>query len=114
VFSCYSELTLDDGSIRGYVKPLVRKLKVYDKAQDRDKTAFEKVREGAIEDLSNLLENVPRDEVATKADLSGHVSRPQTETIQIVIRLIQNAFFKAILPGFEREFGVKSRNVERG
>lgn len=113
VFSCYSELTLDDGSIRGYVKPLVRKLKVYDQAQDRDKTAFEKVREGAIEDLSNLLENVPRDEVATKADLSGQVSRPQTETIQIVIRLIQNAFFKAILPGFEREFGGKSREVER-
>jgi len=101
VFSCYSELTLDDGSIRGYVKPLVRKLKVYDKAQDRDKTAFEKVREGAIEDLSNLLENVPRDEVATKADLSGDVNRPQTETVQVVMRLIQNAFFKAILPGFD-------------
>ena len=107
LFSCYSEIRLDDDSIRGYVKPLVRKLNVYDPAQDRDKEALEKVREGAIEDLSTLLENIPRDEVATKADVSGHVSRPHTETIQIVIGLIQNAFFKAILPGFEREFASK-------
>ena len=107
VFSCYSEIRLDDGSIRGYVKPLIRKLKVYDSAQDRDKKAMEKVKEGAIEDLSNLLENVPRKEVATKADVSGEANRPRTQTIQIVIGLIQNAFFDAILPGFEREFGAK-------
>lgn len=107
VFSCYAEMRLDDSSIRGYVKPLVRKLKVYDRAQDRDKPALDKVREGAIEDLSALLENIPRNEVATKAKVSGHLSRPQTETIQIVIGLIQNAFFKAILPGFDREFASK-------
>jgi len=107
LFSCYSEIRLDDGSIRGYVKPLVRKLKVYDSVQDREKNALDKVREGAIEDLSTLLENVPRDEVATKVDVSGRTSRPQTEIIQIVIGLIKNAFFKAILPGFEREFGSK-------
>ena len=62
-------------------------------------------REGAIEDMSSLLENVPREEVATKADISGKTSAPRTDTVQIVLRLIQNAFFKAILPGFEREFG---------
>jgi len=107
VFSCYADIRLDDGSIRGYVKPLVRKLKVYDQAQDRDKPALDKVKEGAIEDLSAFLENVPRQEVATKANVSGRTNRPQTEIIQIVIGLIQNAFFKAILPGFEREFGSK-------
>jgi hypothetical protein len=107
VFSCYSEIRLDDGSIRGYVKPLVKKLNVYDREQDRKKDALDKVREGAMEDLSTLLENIPRDEVATKADISGHLSRPHTETVQIVVGLIQNAFFKAILPGFEKEFGAK-------
>ena len=107
VFSCYADIRLDDGSIRGYVKPLVRKLKVYDQGQDRDKPALDKVKEGAIEDLSAFLENVPRQEVATKANVSGRTNRPQTEIIQIVIGLIQNAFFKAILPGFEREFRVK-------
>jgi hypothetical protein len=103
-FSCYSEVMLEDGRIRGYVKPLVRKLNVYDEAQDRHKNPLEKVREGAIEDLSTLLENVPRDEVATKVDMSGSAQRPRTEIVQIVIGLIQNAFFKAILPGFEQEY----------
>jgi hypothetical protein len=103
IFSCYSEIRLDDGAIRGYVKPLIRKLDVYDKEQDRDKPALDKVKEGAIEDLSTVLENVPRDEVATKAEVSGPASHPRMETVQIVIGLIQNAFFKAILPGFEGE-----------
>jgi Domain of Unknown Function (DUF748) len=114
VFSCYAEIRLDDGSIRGYVKPLIRKLDVYDPGQDRDKDALDKVREGAIEDLSSLLENVPRDEVATRADVSGHVARPRTETVQIVVGLIVNAFFKAILPGFEREFGSSHARAGRG
>lgn len=114
VFSCYSEIRLDDGSIRGYVKPLIRKLDVYDPGQDRGKNALDKVREGAIEDLSSLLENVPREEVATKADVSGHVARPRTEKVQIVVGLIVNAFFKAILPGFEREFGATHTKAARG
>ena len=104
LFSCYSEIRIDDGKIEGYVKPLIRKLKVYDPEQDRDKPALEKVKEGAIEDLSLFLENVPRQEIATKANVSGETSQPHTEIVQIVIGLIQNAFFKAILPGFEREF----------
>jgi len=106
-FSCYSELRIDDGSIKGYVKPLIRKLNVYDPEQDKEKPAFDKVKEGAIEDLSTFLENVPRQEVATKANVSGQTSRPHTEIIQIVIGLIRNAFFKAILPGFEKEFRAK-------
>ena len=103
-FSCYSELRFDDGMVRGYVKPLFRKLDVYDKQQDRDKDVLEKVREGAIDDLSALLENVPREEVATKADISGKADAPRTDTVEVVLLLIQNAFFKAILPGFEKEF----------
>jgi hypothetical protein len=53
------------------------------------------------------IENVPRDEVATKVDMSGSAQRPRTEIVQIVIGLIQNAFFKAILPGFEQEYRSK-------
>jgi hypothetical protein len=31
------------------------------------------------------------------------VEAPQTSTWETIVRLIQNAFFKAILPGFEKE-----------
>jgi hypothetical protein len=41
--------------------------------------------------------------VATQADISGKVADPESSTWEVVARLIQNAFFQAILPGFERE-----------
>jgi hypothetical protein len=55
--------------------------------------------------VSALLENFPRDEVATKANIAGPLENPQASPWQVVVTLIQNAFFKAILPGFERELG---------
>ena len=42
-------------------------------------------------------------DVATVADVSGPIENPNTSTIDIVVGLVQNAFFKAILPGLERE-----------
>ncbi|PYM30645.1 MAG: hypothetical protein DMD80_03340 [Candidatus Rokuibacteriota bacterium] len=52
---------------------------------------------------SKILENHPRREVATKADISGPLDSPRTSTWQVLVRLVENAFIKAILPGFERE-----------
>jgi hypothetical protein len=59
--------------------------------------------------VSALLENFPRDEVATTADIAGPLDNPQASTWQVVVTLIQNAFFKAILPGLEREVGRAER-----
>ena len=61
--------------------------------------------------LEVLLENFPRDEVATQADIGGPLDNPQASTWQVVVTLIQNAFFKAILPGFERELGRGGRGT---
>ena len=50
------------------------------------------------------VENRQREQVATVADLSGPVSSPNTSTWEIIVNLVSNAFVKAILPGFQREF----------
>lgn len=101
VFSFYSELRVKNGRIDGYVKPLFRDMDVYDKRQDKDKSIFKKLYEGLVGGVSKLLENTPRDEVATKADISGPVGNPKSNTWEVIVKLIQNAFFRAILPGFE-------------
>jgi hypothetical protein len=103
LFSFYSELKVKDQTIGGYVKPLFRDLDVYDKRQDREKSVFRKLYEGLVGGIANLLENRPREEVATQAEISGRVDDPEASTWQVVVRLVQNAFFKAILPGFDRE-----------
>jgi Domain of Unknown Function (DUF748) len=104
-FSVYTEMGVKNRAVRGYVKPLIRELDVYDARQDREKNLFRKLYEAAAGGVSALLENFPRDEVATKADIAGPLENPQASTWQVVVTLIQNAFFQAILPGFERELG---------
>jgi len=103
VFSFFSEFTVKDGAVRGYVKPLFKDVDVYDPEQDRDKGLLQKVYESVIGGATDLLKNRPRDEVATKADVSGPIMNPRMNTWEMIVKLIQNAFFQAILPGLDRE-----------
>ncbi len=103
VFSFYSELAVKNAQIRGWVKPLFKDMQAYDPAQDRDKSAMKKLYEKVITGVAKVMKNVPRKEVATQIDISGPLDNPQTSTFQAIIKLIQNAFIKAILPGFDRE-----------
>jgi hypothetical protein len=111
LFSFYSEIMVRNGIIKGYMKPLFKDVNVYDNRQDKEKGIFRKLYEGVIGGISWLLQNTPRDEVATQITISGKLSNPETSTWETIIGLIQNAFFKAILPGFEREIsGGAQRN----
>jgi hypothetical protein len=100
-FSFYSEIAVADGRLAGYIKPLFEDVDVYDREQDRHKGFFRRIWEGIAEGLSEILANRPRDEVATIADLQGSVENPEASNWQILVNVIRNAFFDAILPGFK-------------
>ena len=100
-FSMYSELSVRDRRMTGYVKPLFQDMTVYDSRQDRDKNVLRKVYEGVVGGVARVLQNRPRDEVATRVEISGPLENPNAGIIDTVLGLVQNAFFKAILPGFE-------------
>lgn len=102
-FSVYSEVKVHDGRIDGYLKPLFANVQVYDPKQDKDKPILKKLYEKVAGGLAHILEN-HRGEDATVADLSGPLSQPHTSTWEVVGNLVKNAFVKAILPGFDREF----------
>jgi Domain of Unknown Function (DUF748) len=102
-FSMYSEIRIRQGKIDGYVKPLFNDLDVYDSRQDAEKSMFRKLYEGLVGGISGLLRNRPREEVATTVPLSGDIEAPETGTWETIVGLVQNAFFRAILPGFEKE-----------
>jgi uncharacterized protein DUF748 len=102
-FSFYSELHVKNGYLNGYVKPLFKDVKAFDPEQDRDKGFARRLYERVISGVSRILKNRPRKEVATKIDVSGPLEGARGSTWQAVSNLIRNAFFKAILPGFERE-----------
>ena len=102
-FSLYSELRVKNHRIEGYVKPLFSGLDVYNPEQDRNKSFGRRMYERAVEGVSKLLKNFPRREVATVATIEGPVGDTKANTVQVIVKLIQNAFFKAILPGFEQQ-----------
>ena len=104
-FSFFSELTIKDGHVDGYVKPLFRDVEVYDPQQDRDKAFTRQIYEAVVGGVVELLKSDKGEQVAAESDISGPVPSPQADTWQIVGTLIQNAFFKAILPGLEKEYG---------
>lgn len=100
LFSFYSELAVRQQTIEGSVKPLFKDIKVGE--HGRKKSISRKIYEGVVGGLAKLLEN-PRETVATQTSISGPVESPKANTWEIVVRLLQNAFFKSILPGFENE-----------
>jgi len=113
-FFFYSELSVHDGAIEGYVKPFFKDMVVYDPRQDKDKSFMKKMYERVVGGVGKILENRPREEVATKTDISGPLENPKVGTIQAIVKLVQNAFFKAIIPGFERETSRSGRQAGRG
>lgn len=104
-FSVYSELHVRQRAIRGWVKPLFGDVRIYDPEQERGEGLLRKAWERVLDALTTVLENVPRDEVATVLDLSGRLDDPDTSTWQMIVNLLRNAFLEAILPGFDRETG---------
>jgi hypothetical protein len=101
-FALYSEVEVEGGDVSGYVKPIVVDLDVYDAAQDRGDSFGQKLYEGFVGGVSTILTNPPRDQVATQTSLSGRLDRVDAGTWETLVHLVQNAFFRAILPGFER------------
>jgi ATP-dependent Lon protease len=89
--------------MNGYVKPFFTGMKVYDPEQDKQKSFFHKLYEMIVGGLAHLLENKQTNDVATQADISGPVGGAKASVGQIIARAFENAFVKAILPGFEKQ-----------
>jgi hypothetical protein len=103
VFSLVTELHVRKGRISGYIKPFFKDMKVYDRRKDKGRGFGHQMYEKLIGGVAKLLENRSQQEVAIRTDISGPVGNPETSTKQIIAELIKNAFFKAILPSFEKE-----------
>ena len=108
-FAFYSQLRIKNGHIEGYVKPLISGMKVYDPEQDKEKGFFHKLYEMIVGGVGKLLESKKTKDLATTADISGEVGSASASVWQVIGKTFENAFIKAILPGFERQPASKRR-----
>jgi hypothetical protein len=101
--SVFSQVTVKDHYVSGYVKPLFTDIKVYDSRKDAKKPILHQAYEMVIGGAAKLLKNRSTQQVATKVDISGPVSTPNVDTWQALGQFLANAFINAIVPGFDRE-----------
>jgi Domain of Unknown Function (DUF748) len=100
--SVYSELQMRGGALTGYVKPLFRGVQVGTDGEAVVEKGFrQRLYEALVGISAKILKNRLRGEVATVVPIAGRVDRPEVGRWETVSRLLQNAFLKPIVPGYE-------------
>jgi hypothetical protein len=99
-FSVYTEIKVQNGRVEGYVKPLIKNLKIYGREKDREKPFGKRVKLHVLQILADLFRNHTTQAVATVARISGPTNDPKTNQWEAIRKLIGNGFSRAILPGF--------------
>jgi hypothetical protein len=112
-FSLFSQVGVRDGEMSGYVKPLFSNIKVYNYAQDKNKPVLNQAYQMAVGAASHLFKNPSTKQVATQVYLGGSLKSPGISSWQALLQLLENAFFKAILPGFDRQVNQVTRQQRR-
>jgi hypothetical protein len=115
LFTFYAEARVQNGAVQGYAKPLFRDVEVYHPGQDAAKHLVRQLYALVVGGVARLLENkTPRKEVATRTEFKGPLGGDvKAGTLEAVVGLVQNAFFKAILPGFEGYLGRRPSDGDR-
>lgn len=106
-FGMYAEVAAKDGAFTGYVKPLVKSLDVYG-PEDKNDNIFRKIWEALAGGVSELLENQPKDQFATKIPFEGRMEDPQANIWITIANVLQNAFINALQPNIDNEINIGS------
>jgi len=103
----YTEFASKNGKYTGYVKPLIKGLDVLG-PEDKKDNLFRKIWEGLVGGAANILENKKKDQLATKAPISGDLSGGHTSILEIVFELLRNAFIQALMPEIDNKINLAS------
>lgn len=106
-FGMYTEVAAKGGAFTGYIKPIVKGLDVYG-PEDSDDNILRKLWEAVAGGASEVLENQPRDQFATKIPFEGRLDNPQANIWITIANVLQNAFINALQPSIDHEINIGS------
>jgi len=109
-FGLYTEMAAKDGKFKGYVKPIIKDLKVVG-PEDRHDKFFNKVWEQIVGAAGVILKNQKKDQVATKVNMEGSFKNPKTNTLDAIWEVLRNAFIQALLPEIDNTISINSVNT---
>lgn len=110
-FSVYTEVAAKDGDFKGYVKPLIKDLKVLG-PDNKDENWLTRLWEGIIDAVAWVLKNKPVDQLATKIPLEGKFNDPKPNILYSIFALLRNGFIQALNPALDYEINIRSVGEE--
>jgi hypothetical protein len=87
----YTEFAAKNGKFRGYVKPIIKELKVK-KEEEFPEIIWDEIVAG----MAKILENRKKDQVATKVPIEGRFDNPETGLWTAINYVLRNAFVYAL------------------
>jgi len=111
--SIYTEAAARDGAIKGYVKPIIKDLKVVDWKEDKAKP-LKIAWEAIIGAAAWVFKNHRKDQLATKADFEGNIRDPKVNVWDIIGQTLRNAFIQALYPSLENSVHLNSVPASSG
>lgn len=109
----YVEAATKENVIKGYVKPIIKDLKVVNWKEDKDKP-LKIAWEAIIGGVAWVFKNHPKDQLATKVEFEGNLKSPDTNLLQIIGQVLYNAFIQALYPSLENSISINSVKVDEG
>jgi hypothetical protein len=108
-FAVYSQLNVSNHQMNGYIKPIFKNVTVYNWKQDKGNNVFNQLYQLVVSGVTKLFEGGKDDRVVTRATLSGPVGQTYASTWELIYNAFENAFIKAITPGFDKFFGRENK-----
>jgi Domain of Unknown Function (DUF748) len=102
-FTLYSQIGVKNGNINGYVKPMFSDLVVYEYQKDKNKGMIDQAKHMLLDTAGHVFKNRETQKVATQVSISGTLKNTNVSTWDAFVEIVENAFVKTILPGFDRE-----------
>ena len=93
-FNIYSEMTIDSGKVKGYVKPLALHVKIASWKEDKEKP-INLIWQGIVGFFVEVFTNQKKDHFATKIELTGDLNNVKTKVWPTVASIFKNAFVGA-------------------
>ncbi|AVD82123.1 hypothetical protein C4Q28_08025 [Pseudomonas sp. SWI6] len=99
------EAQASDGRLSGYIKPLLRDVDVFDWQQDvenKNKGWFRSIWEVLVGASETVLKNQPKNQFATRVELSGSVHKQDVSAFEAFLQILRNGFIEAFNARYEQ------------
>ncbi len=110
-FNLYSELTINDGIIKGYVKPLALDVKIVSWEDDKQKP-LNLIWQGIVGFFVEIFTNQKKEQFATKVAMEGNLNNLKTNIWPSVFNIFKNAFVKAFERNTDNTIKFTPRKIE--